>query len=135
MRSGDVGDYPGQPSGVRFNNVNALKTGANNPLTTGFHIGIWQINQGHRYDAAKWYVNGIISEIWDSSTNPAHLTAFQDNGNVLQLGNGRGGTPSDWYNDWYGGDLAELLVYNRQLTVSEIAAIGRYWSEKYNLQR
>jgi hypothetical protein len=40
---------------------------------------------------------------------------------------------SYWPEGWFAGDLSEVLVYNRALTTSEVAAVTSYLTTKYGL--
>ncbi|NLK40514.1 MAG: hypothetical protein GX298_00470, partial [Planctomycetes bacterium] len=120
-------------SGLRYNNGNALTTAANNPLTSGFHVCAWQVNQGWAYNAGRLYVDGTqIAPPWDTSVNPANLINFQNTENKITIGNGRlnGGNLSD---DWYDGMIVEILVYNAQLTEEQIQTVQMYLANKYLL--
>ena len=126
-----VSNQTGGGSGLRYNNGNALTTAANNPMTSGFHICAWQVNQGARYDAGKMYVDGS-QIVWDTYGGAANIINFQNADNKITIGNGRlnGGALSE---DWYDGYIAEILVFNAQLTESQIQTMQAYLENKYLL--
>jgi hypothetical protein len=100
-----------------------------------FHILAFRVPQGQPYANATMYVDGTMpantfsgsSSIATSSTNLA--------GSMLELllGTGRlsGGALAP--NDYFGGKIAEVLVYNEQLSVEQINLVGTYLSTEYAL--
>lgn len=118
-------------AGFRFNNGAALY---DTPIAGGgFHIIAWQVGHGQAYQDATLLVDGALpaNTFSGSSNNPTGTVSFTGNDLQLLLGTGRNGALLG--NDYYGGQLAELVVYNDQLTVGEINLVGNYLSTEYNL--
>ncbi len=117
-------------SGFRFNNGRSLaKLG--NLLTTGFHIGVWQMAQGDQHQNAAFSIDGH-SIVLDNINNPTRTTTLPTAGNSFSLGNGM--VSGEWANnDFYTGDIAEILVYNNVLTPGQLKQISNYLKEKYDL--
>ena len=62
---------------------------------------------------------------------------FDESGNVISVGNGYHadtGHAFAWL-DWYDGYLAEVLVYNKQLTPAEIHQISESFNDKYGIYK
>lgn len=120
-------------SGGRFNNGKALAR-ANNPLTTGFHIAAMQIDQGEQYGAFRYYVDDMNPETLDNVANSTNTLGLIAANNELTVGtgvntNGLGYMTSDLYK----GDIAEILVYNRQLTQAQMQDMFDYLDAKYTI--
>jgi hypothetical protein len=125
-------DVSSGSSGCRFNNGYALSPAGSNPVSPGvFHIGIRRMARGGRHDSLYYAVNGLIAQPL-SCNNPANVITFDSGGNHLSLGNGVD-TAGAWWPDFYNGDLAEILVYNAQLSLQEISQTAEYLSSKYGI--
>ncbi len=119
-------------SGCRYNNGYALATGSNNPLTAGqYHIGVRQMAQNGGHGSLFYAVNGLEAESV-SANNPGNTIVFDAAGNHISIGNGMA-PGSTWYPDYYDGYIAEILVYNKQLSMAEMNQTGTYLSQKYAL--
>lgn len=118
-------------SGVRFNNGKSL-VAAQNPVDTGFHVVVLKIGQSDYYQDVCYYVDDSVLQVFDATANPANQINFPVTGNTLTLGtswiNGSLGT-----SDMFTGDLAEMLVYNRQLSTAEIGQMIDYLTAEYGL--
>lgn len=116
-------------SGCRFNNGKVLAKSAN-PLDTGFHTVFLQIDQNWQYQSGAYYVDELSAQSYDNVANETNKLALPATGNTLTLGtswiNGSLGTA-----DYYSGDIAELMVFNRMLTGTEMAIILEDMYEKY----
>jgi len=66
------------------------------------------------------------------SNEPSRTLNFASDGNVIGVGNGR--LDGVWIptQDWYDGDVAEILVYNKKLTTDEMRTVLRYFQDKYD---
>jgi hypothetical protein len=119
-------------SGARFNNGKSLVS-AQNPLNSGFHVTVLKIGQSDYYQDVFYYVNNPVLQVFDSTVNPANRINFPETGNTLTVGtswiNGALGT-----SDMFTGDLAELLVYNRELSTAEIKQMIDYLTAEYGLE-
>ncbi|MBN2063621.1 MAG: LamG domain-containing protein [Sedimentisphaerales bacterium] len=102
-------------SGGRFNNGKSL-VAANNPMTSGFNIIAMQIAQGGNYGSLGYYVNDLNKETFNNSVNPNNIFNLLANDNELSVGTCRGTNGAYMTSDMYSGDVAEILVYNSQLT-------------------
>ncbi len=120
-------------SGARFNNGKSLVS-ALNPLHSGFHVTVLMIGQSDYYKDACYYVNNSIRQVFDSTANPSNRIIFPAAGNTLTVGtsyiNGSLGS-----SDMFTGDLAEMLVYNRQLSTAEIEQMIACLRAEYGLDR
>jgi hypothetical protein len=116
-------------SGLRFNNGKQLVKAAN-PLDTGFHRVIFQIDQGAPYQSTGYYVDDLTAEVFNNAANGTTLLNLPVNGNALTLGttwiNGNLGTA-----DFFSGDIAEILVYNKMLSAAEMSEVNDYLNAKY----
>lgn len=125
-------DVSSSSSGCRFNNGYALSPTGANPVSPGvYHIGIRRMAQGGRHDSLFYAVNDLAAEPL-SCNNPANVITFDASGNHLSVGDGVD-TAGAWWPDFYNGDLAEILVYNAQLSPQEISQTAEYLAGKYNI--
>lgn len=119
-------------SGCRYNNGFALSPPGENPLTPGvFHIGIRRLAQGGAHDSLFYAVNSLEAETVEAN-NPTNTITFYASSNHISIGTGQSPT-GEWYPDFFNGDLAEVLVYNRQLSLSQMNGVGDYLAAKYDL--
>lgn len=121
-------------SGVRFNNGYSL-TGAavSNPIVKGqWHVGIRHISTGMRHEEVFYSVDSVKPLGPLVSNEPFRTLNFARDGNVIAVGNGR--LQGNWIGirDWYDGDVAEVLVYNKKLTTDEMRTVLRYFQDKYD---
>jgi hypothetical protein len=120
-------------AGFRFNNGASLY---DTPITgPGFHIVVWQIDDGQTYADAKLFVDGTRPEntFTGVSTSPTNTVSFTGSDLELLLGNGRSTSGSLLSNDHFSGQLAEMLVFNEQLSVGQINLVANYLSSEYDL--
>jgi hypothetical protein len=114
-------------SGFRMNN-GAILIPDPNPITTGWHIAIWQAPQGSAYADLIFYVDGVIQAITANNGNSLSLV---DANNVVSVGNGYAAGGIWQRDDFCNADLAVLLVYNRVLTEDEVAILSAHLYEAY----
>lgn len=118
-------------SGARFNNGKSL-VAAQNPLDTGFHVAVLSIGQSDSYRDVRYYVDSSEPQTFDTLANPANKITLPATGNGFIVG-------SSWVNgsvatsDMFTGDLAEILVYNSELSEAEIEQAVDYLSGQYGL--
>ena len=119
-------------SGCRYNNGYALVQGGANPVVSGqYHIGVRQMAQNGSHSSLFYSVNDLEAEAVNAN-NPGNIISFDSAGNHISLGNGM--SPDNaYYPDDYDGYIAEILVYNKQLSFSEMSDTGKYLSQKYAL--
>ena len=118
-------------AGIRFNDGSALY---DTPLADpGFHIVVWQIDDGQAYADAKMFVDGTVAANTFTGSGPANTTAFSGADLELLLGTGRGTNGALQPGDSFSGQLAEFLVYNDQLSKGQINLVANYLSSEYGL--
>ncbi|MBN2065034.1 MAG: hypothetical protein JW745_09555, partial [Sedimentisphaerales bacterium] len=116
-------------SGCRFNNGKALAKAAN-PLSSAFHIVAVKMAQSASYSSLQYFVDSTASQTLDSLANPSNVMNLLAAGNVLALGTGiQGGNYMT--SDAYAGDIAEVLIYNRQLDSQQMQQVYDYLYERY----
>jgi arylsulfatase A-like enzyme len=100
-----------------------------------FHILAFRVAQGQSYADATMYVDGTLpaNTFSGNSSNATSSTNFSGNALELLLGTGRlsGGALAP--NDYFGGKIAEVLVYNEQLSAEQVNLVGNYLSTEYAL--
>lgn len=119
-------------SGVRFNNGKSLVR-ANNPITAGFHIAALQIDQGQTYGSLRYYVDDMTAEVFSNSASPSNLVALDAGNNELTIGTGIATNGTYYTSDDYQGDIAEILIYNSQLTQAQMQQMMDYLTAKYSI--
>lgn len=122
--STNVSNSTNPGSGARFTNGRTLVRGA---LDTGFHTVMYRIEQGGKYQDGLYCVDGLTQEIWSHTLNPANKLSLPSTGNVFTVGCG----PNYLSADFYKGDIAEIMVYNRMLTAGEMVEVWDYLDAKY----
>lgn len=116
-------------SGARFNNGKCLVTAAN-PLDSGFHITVLKIGQSDMYQDVFYSVDDAVAEAYDTQANLTNLLTFPATNNTFVIGSSRlNGAFSG--TDYYTGDLAEIIVYNRELSTDEITQMVDYLKAEY----
>lgn len=104
------------------------------------------------WDYGNISAGGRVSGSWDASTGVPYIWILNSNGSTSQqvyqngslLINGLSGDLPNYSSSYqvdlggnpgyiYNGDIAEMLVYNRQLSSDENALINKYLSKKYNI--
>ncbi len=119
-------------SGVRFNNGKMLvKDG--NPVTTAFHIVAAQINQGQTYSSAKYYVDNLEEQVFNNTASAGNEISLITDNNKLSIGTGYSNAVTGvlMASDAYHGDIAEIIIYNKQLVPSEMQQVYDYLYRKY----
>jgi len=116
-------------SGFRFNNGKALVR-KGNPIDNDFHVVILQIDQGWQYQSARYYIDDMTAQTFDNVANGSNNLNLPSGGNTLTLGtswiNGTLGT-----SDMYSGDMAEIMVFNRLLSIEEMKMLQSCLHDKY----
>ncbi len=117
-------------SGARFNNGKSLvKTG--NPLDNNYHIAILQINQGENFGSLRYFVDDLVQEVFDNTANPSNTVDFIAAGNLLTIGDGLNSSGGFYGTDQYTGEIAEIVIYNNQLSTSQMQQVFDYLDYKY----
>jgi uncharacterized sulfatase len=119
--------------GFRFNNGASLY---DTPIMGGgFHIVAWQVDDAQTYADATLFVDGTLPEniFTGTSTSPTNTVNFAGSDLELLLGTGRGTSGSLFTGDYFSGQLAEMLVFNDQLTIGQINLVANYLSTEYGL--
>lgn len=115
-------------SGFRLNNGWSL-AGNPNPMTTGFHVGVWQATQGTLQSNLVYYLDGVRQTL--TQNNPGNTVAFPETGNVVAVGNGHNPGGGFYSGDYVTADLAAFIIYNRVLSESEVATLTEYLRNEY----
>jgi hypothetical protein len=133
----DVSKSPASESnggaGFRFNNGASLY---DTPIAAdGFHIVAWQIDDAQAYAEAKLFVDGTLpaNTFSGACTSPTNTVNFSGNDLELLLGTGRSAAGNLLSGDYFSGQLAEMLVFNEQLTIGQINLVANYLSTEYGL--
>ncbi|MBN2128102.1 MAG: hypothetical protein JW741_01345, partial [Sedimentisphaerales bacterium] len=121
-----------QGSGFRLNNGWSL-AGNPNPMTTGFHIGVWQAQQRTLQSDLVFYLDGVRQTL--TQNNPGNRVTFGSSGNVVAVGDGHSPGGAFYSGDYATGDLAVFLVYNRVLSQTEVAMLTGYLRQEYLVHR
>lgn len=119
-------------AGFRFNDGAALY---DTPLTDpGFHIVVWQVDDGASYADAKMFVDGTLAaNTFTGTATAANSSTFAGSDLELLLGTGRSASGALVAGDYYSGQVAEFLVFNEQLTKGQINLVANYLSSEYAL--
>ena len=122
-------------SGVRYNNGWCTTSDVStNPVQQGvWHASVRQIAQGGWYGRLVYAVNSFPALTVETARNASYVMNFDAGNNVISVGNGR--QSGGWVggSDWYNGDLAEILVYNKQLTQAQMEEMLIHLNLKYKL--
>jgi hypothetical protein len=120
-------------AGLRFNNGASLY---DTPVSAGgFHIVAWRIDDAQAYADATLFVDGTLpaNTFTGTSTSPTNTINFAGSDLELLLGTGRSTSGSLLSGDYFSGQLAEMLVFNDQLTIGQINLVANYLSTEYGL--
>lgn len=120
-------------TGLRFNDGAAIYEA--DLQDSDFHIFVFRIAQGMSYADATMYIDGTLPQntFTGSSNNPGGLVNFTGSNLELLLGTGRLSSGAIAAGDHFVGSLAELLIYNEQMTELEINLVANYLSSEYAL--
>jgi arylsulfatase A-like enzyme len=119
-------------TGFRFNNGAAVYDASFDP--DDFHIFVFQIDHQASYASAKLFIDGTVdANTFTGLASAAGTTNFGEDTLELLLGTGRLNTGAIAGSDYFLGDIAELLVYNEQMTELEINLVANYLSSEYAL--
>ena len=113
-------------SSIRYNNGNSIF--ANDPMNGSFGIGTWMTEAGGSYDDGRFFKNGD-EKSQTGSTNPTYTKNLVDG--ELLIGQGRSNAGA--FNDYFLGDIAEIIIYDRELDSEELISVGCYLKQKYGL--
>ena len=132
IQLGDVGGAAGKmitfctDAAVRYNNGNAQFY---NDRQTGPHsIGLWRRRAGDEYQDPRFWKNGDEGTRSGQDNNPPNLAGLEDEDTVIGAGRSGSGIQNS-----LGGELVELIVYDRALNAADRKAIGRYLGVKYRI--
>ena len=119
-------------TGMRFNNGAAIYNA--NLDADEFHIFVFRVDHNQAYADALMYIDGTLdANTFTGAANSANMTNFSGSDLELILGTGRLGSGSLAGNDYYVGGLAELLIYNEQMSELQINLVANYLSSEYGL--
>jgi len=112
-------------SSIRYNNGNSEHL--YDKMYNGFGIGTWMVPAGGTYSDGRFFKNG----------DEKYQTGSGGSGNAKNLLDGetligQGRNAGSW-NDRFLGDIAEIIVYERELSSEERNSVGHYLEEKYGL--
>jgi hypothetical protein len=98
-----------------------------------FHLFVMKVDHDRNYATATLYVDGtlVADTFTGSATTTSNLTNFT--GSTLDLLLGRGRLDGGAATDFFVGDIAELLVYNNQLSELQINLVANYLATDYGL--
>lgn len=132
--SSDVTGAANTGSGVRYNNGWTLTaTAGPNPVVEGqWHNSIRQVAAGGLYGSLFYAVDGV-TPLAVTSNFPDRALAFDVDNNAVFVGNSLNNSAA-WTggSDWYYGDMAEVLIYNRELSSTEMQEVLDYLDAKYS---
>ena len=111
-------------TGVRMGNADALY--ANHPIDQQFRILSVQNPAGALSNNTEALLDGI--RIKPSTVNSPGLSLSTGTGG-FRIGDSENETGAA-----FSGDIAEIIVYNRDLSAAETNAVGRYLESKYGLK-
>jgi gliding motility-associated-like protein len=114
--NGAVSQGPASPFLVSIPNAGTV--GAVRLLTAVYDGDVIGANNNGPANGSAVYFNGQVVSTFTDVTQP---TAAQTS---LRIG-------LDGDDNWFGGEIAEMIVYNRKLTNCEIQTITRYLANKY----
>ena len=128
-----VGTDLSQDTGYRFNN--GFSTYDAGIAPEDFHIFVFRIDHNASYADALMYVDGTTAShtFTGASSNVGALTNFSGSDLELILGTGRLGSGSIATGDYFLGSVAEMLIYNEQMTELQINLVANYLSSEYGL--
>lgn len=108
---------------TRYNNGN--KVWSNNSFLGGFKIGAWLCAENETYEDTAFYQDGVGPI---TKTTGGAVTTKTLSDEKLRIG-AKVGQNSEFFD----GDIAEILIYDRVLTIVELESIGAHLEEKYGL--
>lgn len=125
--------------------INGVDSRLISSASTNWLMGYWGSYQDV-YFAGGWVIGSVgptpdnTAKIYSSSRNAGSYSLFK-NGNLLASNsNGTASPGALQLNGWYGnnseysdGDIAEVIVYDRELTSEERLRVEKYLSNKYNI--
>ena len=118
--------------GVRFNNGQTAIDAAEIPMLRHTpYVGIWQHAQNARHDELYVAINDLEPVPVEVQTaQPGNTTSFSGSNFSLVVGGGKNPNGA-WNPNRYDGDVAEILVYNAQLTREQKGQTLQYLRDKY----
>ena len=108
---------------TRYNNGN--KVWSNNSFLGGFKIGAWLCAENETYEDTAFYQDGVGPI---TKTTGGAVTTKTLSDEKLRIG-AKVGQNSEFFD----GDIAEILIYDRVLTIVELESTGAHLEEKYGL--
>lgn len=128
-----VGTDLSSETGMRFNNGAALyNAGA---IADDFHIFVFRVDHNSLYADATLFIDGTTdaNTFKGNSNSASNLTNFSGSDLELILGTGRSTSGGILSGDYYVGSIAEMMMYNEQLSELQINLVGNYLSSTYGL--
>jgi len=127
-----VGTDLSSDTGMRFNNGAATYDAG--LVADDFHIFVFRVDHNAAYADALMYVDGTTdANTFTGSATAASLTNFTGSDLELILGTGRLASGALASGDYYLGSVAEMLMYNEQMSELQINLVANYLSSEYGL--
>ncbi|MFW6164438.1 MAG: hypothetical protein ACODAJ_16835, partial [Planctomycetota bacterium] len=110
----------------RYNNGNRIF--GKHGFDSRYRLGAWRMTTSDTYGSAQFFRDGHIASQTSSGNSGATIN-LTDEGYLLGrglLGNGNKGA-------WVNGDIAEVLLYDRDLSDAEMRQVTTYLQDRYDL--
>ena len=120
----DLSSAPGNGGGVGVRYQDGHQLG---PPAGGPHVVVVSLGRGQPYGATVVRVDGRSPPL--SVEHGDRLPTLRDEGYTVGYGNGVDGAPSGFFT----GVIAEVMVYDRQLSPAEVDRVGEGLAAKYHL--
>ena len=98
-------------------------------LSGDWHIGVWSRDAGDSYGDAEFIVDGVVAGE-QSSSSPGNALSLADESCAVGAGLNTSGALSEFVD----GEVAEVLVYDHVLSLSEQNELGAFLAEKYAIE-
>ena len=115
-------------SSWRYNNGNHVF--ANDPIGMSDTIAVWRTAAGQTYADTEYFQNGPLPAIATSTGNGTGTVNIPDESTVIGGGFFTGGTLTNASNN-SNADIAEVLIYDRALTDTELNLVGNYLQDRW----
>ncbi|MFC1805770.1 PEP-CTERM sorting domain-containing protein [Planctomycetota bacterium] len=113
-------------AGFRYNDGNKLH--ADHPLDSLYRAAAWRMTASDTYGSPEYFRDAQLRP-QTGAGNPGGITSLTDDGYIV----GRGLLGNGNADNWYQGEIGEILLYDRALSDPEMAQVTSYLNEKYAL--